>query len=104
VSEKFRSIVVCDFEYEVADGELPVPLCMVGCMLDENLRHMHAVRKWRGEFESTPPFDIGPDTLFVAYSAWAEMTCFIKNSVLTTAPVTSPGVRKNLSENRRFEH
>ncbi len=23
-----------------------------------------------------PPFDIGPDTLFVAYSAWAEMTCF----------------------------
>src|SRR5262249_9103787 len=22
------------------------------------------------------PFDIGPDTLFVAYSAWAEMTCF----------------------------
>ena len=25
---------------------------------------------------ATPPFDIGPDTLFVAYSAWAEMTCF----------------------------
>ena len=24
-----------------------------------------------------PPFDIGPDTLFVAYSAWAEMTCFM---------------------------
>jgi hypothetical protein len=23
-----------------------------------------------------PPFDIGTDTLFVAYSAWAEMTCF----------------------------
>ena len=31
---------------------------------------------WRGEFGSTPPFDIGPDALFVAYSAWAEMTCF----------------------------
>ena len=25
----------------------------------------------------TPPFDIGPDALFVAYSAWAEMTCFM---------------------------
>ena len=24
-----------------------------------------------------PPFDIGDDTLFVAYSAWAEMTCFM---------------------------
>jgi hypothetical protein len=23
-----------------------------------------------------PPFDIGPNTLVVAYSAWAEMTCF----------------------------
>ena len=32
---------------------------------------------WRGEFGSTPPFDIGPDALFVAYSAWAELTCFI---------------------------
>ena len=32
---------------------------------------------WRGEFGKTPPFDIGPDALFVAYSAWAEMTCFI---------------------------
>jgi hypothetical protein len=25
---------------------------------------------------TAPPFDVGPDTLFVAYSAWAEMTCF----------------------------
>ena len=31
---------------------------------------------WRGEFGSAPPFDIGDDSLFVAYSAWAEMTCF----------------------------
>jgi DNA polymerase-1 len=29
-----------------------------------------------GEFGTAPPFDIGPDTLIVAYSAWAEMTCF----------------------------
>ncbi len=29
------------------------------------------------EFGSAPPFDIGPDTLIVAYSAWAEMMCFI---------------------------
>jgi hypothetical protein len=26
--------------------------------------------------ERSHPFDVGPDTLFVAYSAWAEMTCF----------------------------
>ena len=33
-------------------------------------------RLWRGDFGTSPPFDIGPDSLFVAYSAWAEMTCF----------------------------
>src|SRR5262249_1041025 len=33
---------------------------------------------WREELLASThsPFDIGPDTLFVAYSAWAEMTCF----------------------------
>ena len=73
----FTQIIVCDFEYEVVDGELPNVLCMVASMLDEHLRHVRTIRMWRGEFGSTPPFDIGPDTLFVAYSAWAEMTCFI---------------------------
>jgi hypothetical protein len=49
---------------------------MVAYVLDENLRHIRTIRLWRGEFGSTPPFDVGPDSLFVAYSAWAEMTCF----------------------------
>ena len=35
------------------------------------------IRRWRGEFGPTPPFDIGPDTLVVGYSLWAEMTCFL---------------------------
>jgi hypothetical protein len=68
--------VVCDFEYEVAPGELPNVLCMVAHVLDENLQHVRTIRLWRGEFGPTPPFEVGPDTLFVAYSAWAEMTCF----------------------------
>jgi hypothetical protein len=76
MTENFRSVVICDFEYEVAPGELPNVLCMVAYVLDENLRHVRTIRRWRGEFGPTPPFDIGPDTLFVAYSAWAEMTCF----------------------------
>ena len=49
---------------------------MVAYVLNENLQHVRTIRLWRGEFGSTPPFDIGPDALFVAYSAWAEMTCF----------------------------
>jgi DNA polymerase-1 len=77
VSENFTTMVICDFEYEVADGDLPNVLCMVAYVLDENLRHVRTIRMWRGEFGSAPPFDTGPDTLFVAYSAWAEMTCFM---------------------------
>jgi DNA polymerase I len=73
----FNTIVVCDFEYEVADGELPNVLSMVAFVLDANLQHVDTIERWRGEFGATPPFDIGDDTLFVAYSAWAEMTCFM---------------------------
>jgi DNA polymerase I len=77
VSKKFTTINVCDFEYEVADGELPNVLCMVVHVLDQNLQHVRTIPAWRGEFDKTPPFDIGPNALFVAYSAWAEMTCFM---------------------------
>jgi hypothetical protein len=75
--KNFTTIVVCDFEYEVADGELPNVLCMVAYVLDERCRRIRTIRQWRGEFGPAPPFDTGPDTLFVAYSAWAEMTCFM---------------------------
>jgi DNA polymerase I len=74
----FQTIVVCDFEYESADGDLPNVLCMVADVLDENLQHVRTVQLWRGGFGIAPPFDIGPDSLFVAYSAWAEMTCFMQ--------------------------
>jgi DNA polymerase I len=74
--KNFGRIVVCDFEYEVPVGDLPDVLCMVAHVLDEKLQHVQTIKRWRGEFGAAPPFDIGPDTLVVAYSAWAEMTCF----------------------------
>ena len=80
----FSTVVICDFEYETTGGEfnlvagdLPKVLCMVAHVLDANLKHVRTHKMWRGEFGPMPPFDIGPDTLFVAYSAWAEMTCFL---------------------------
>jgi len=78
VSEYFTQFVVADFEYEVSPDDLPNPLCMVAYVLNENLQHIHTIRMWRDQLLTSrcPPFDIGPDTLFVAYSAWAEMTCF----------------------------
>ncbi len=78
VQSYFRSIVVVDFEYEVDPGGLPNVLCMVAYVLDENLRHIGAIRRWRGEFGATPPFDIGDDAVVIGYSLWAEMTCFLQ--------------------------
>ena len=76
MSSNFTSIAVGDFEYEVADSELPRVLCMVAEVLDEQLKHVRTIRLWRGEFGAAAPFNTGPHTLFVAYSAWAEMQCF----------------------------
>jgi hypothetical protein len=50
---------------------------MVAHVLNEKLRHVRTVRMWRGEFGKAPPFDTGPNTLFVGYSCWAEMTAFM---------------------------
>jgi DNA polymerase-1 len=78
MSGNFTQVVVVDFEYEVSDGNLPLVLCMIAYVLDENLQHVRSIRMWREELYMCrrPPFDIGPDTLVAAYSAWAEMTCF----------------------------
>jgi len=82
MNETFGQVIVCDFEYETAalpqrEGDLPNVLCMVAYVLNENLQHVHTIRLWRGDFGKVPPFDTGPDTLFTAYSSWAEMTCFM---------------------------
>ena len=73
----FTTVIVADFEYEAGDGDLPNVLCMVAYALDQNLQHARTIRLWRGEFGLAPLFDVGPNTLFVAYSAWAELTCFM---------------------------
>jgi DNA polymerase family A len=78
VRDTFDKIAVIDFEYEVADDDLPRPLCMVARLLDGNLAHLHTIKLWRDELErmTAPPFDVGPDVLVAGYSLWAEMTCF----------------------------
>ena len=55
-----------------------IVLCLVAYILDSNLRHIETIRRWRGEFGTSPPFPIDDDTLVVGYSLWAEMTCFMQ--------------------------
>jgi hypothetical protein len=73
----FGGYVSCDFEYEIAEGGLPNVLCMVAYVFDQYFNHVRTIRLWRGEFGPRPPFDTSPDSLFIAYSAWAELTCFL---------------------------
>jgi DNA polymerase I len=77
-----QHIIVADFEFESGghdtfeaanrSGERPQPVCMVA----KELRSGQEWRLWREDFGPTPPFPIGPDALFVAYYASAELGCF----------------------------
>ena len=45
-------------------------------MVAKELRSGQEWRLWRGDFGPQPPFPTGPDSLFVAYYASAELGCF----------------------------
>jgi DNA polymerase I len=68
-----RRVIVYDTEYEIDPGGLPRLLCLVAYILDNRLNLIRVVGMWRGEFGTSPPFDIGPDVIVIAYSAWAEL-------------------------------
>ncbi|MCK0172348.1 hypothetical protein MWU53_14890 [Aliiroseovarius sp. S1123] len=67
----FKEIWVLDFEFSAQSGEDPDPVCMVAHEIGSGRR----LRLWRNEL-ITCPFDVGPETLFVAYFASAELKCF----------------------------
>jgi DNA polymerase-1 len=72
VLDAFREIVVADFEFEARHGERPVPVCLVA----HELRSGRRFRIFENEFGSTPPYATGPDALFVAFYASAELGCY----------------------------
>jgi DNA polymerase I len=78
----YRYIVTADSEFEFgghasfdaanSSGERQRPVCLDA----KELRSGQEWRLFRGQFESTPPFPTGPDALFVAFYASAEMGTF----------------------------
>jgi len=68
----FREIVLVDFEFEIGKGERPVPVCCVAY----ELRSGRCFRHFQDELGPAPPYATGPDVLFVAYYASAELGCF----------------------------
>jgi DNA polymerase I len=72
VLDAFREVVVADFEFIATTGNRPVPVCLVA----HELRSGRHLRIWQDQFGSAPPYATGPDVLFVAFFASAELGCY----------------------------
>jgi DNA polymerase-1 len=72
VIEHFREVVAVDFEFTATTGERPIPICLVA----HELRSGRRFRIFEDQFGPTPPYATGPDVLFVAYYASAELGCY----------------------------
>lgn len=73
--EPFREVWFCDFEFRAPNGERPDPVCMVA----REWRSGRLIWLWREELRThgEAPFPVGPESLFVAYYASAELGCFL---------------------------
>jgi hypothetical protein len=67
----FREIVLADFEFEISKGERPTPVCLVA----HELRSGRRFRLMRDQLGPSSAYATGPDVLFVAYYASAELGC-----------------------------
>jgi hypothetical protein len=70
----YRAVWFVDFEFRADPGERPKPVCLVARELFSN----QLIRQWLvdGSTEK-PPYDVGDDSLFVAYFASAELGCHL---------------------------
>jgi hypothetical protein len=66
---RFKEIWLVDTEYVSRPGERPVPVCLV-C---REFRTKLEIRLWQDELGNLPPYPLGPESLFVAYLASAEI-------------------------------
>jgi DNA polymerase I len=69
--DAYREVWLVDFEFSAPPGERPIPVCLVA----REFRSGRTLRLWQDELRGRrmPPYPIGPDVLFVAYLASAEL-------------------------------
>lgn len=70
--DRYKAVWVIDFEFNGAEGENPIPVCLVAY---EIVSGKH-IRCWQNEL-TNPPFDLSKNSLFVAFFASAEWNCFL---------------------------
>ena len=71
----FKHVWCVDFEYYAPDGERPHPICLVA----REVYSGRLVQLFGEELHQlpAPPYDTGPDALFVAYYTSAELGCHL---------------------------
>jgi DNA polymerase-1 len=65
---------MADFEFGTSPGGRPEPVCLVA----RELRSDRLMRIWRDDLPRQSPFPSGRDSVFVAYAASAELSCFLE--------------------------
>src|SRR6516165_7763330 len=73
IFNSFKEVWLCDFEFGSNPGDRPE----VRCLVAKEYHSGRLLRLWADDLGSTPPFDVGPGSLFVAYYASAELGCFL---------------------------
>ena len=74
MGRNFKEVWFVDFEFRAPDGQIPEPRCMVA----KELKSKTLKRLWlHGRRIDEPPFDLGEDTLYVAYYGSAEVGCHL---------------------------
>ena len=73
--QSYREVWLVDFEFSAPPGERPNPVCLVA----REFRSGRTLRLWQDDLRScrVPPYPTGPDCLFVAYFASAELGCHL---------------------------
>lgn len=69
----FRELWAVDFEFIAPPGERPTPVCLAAREINSG----RVIRQWRDGFGDAPPYSTGPDALFIAYFASAELSCHL---------------------------
>lgn len=73
VLDGYKTIWVVDYEFRAGSGERPEPVCLVA----HEVRSGRLLRLWKDQWGDQCPYDLGQDSLFVAYYASAEMGCHL---------------------------
>src|SRR5512135_1593072 len=73
--DQFRAVWLVDFEFSAPPGERPTPVCLVA----REYRSGRTIQIFQDDLSilRAPPYPVGPEDLFCAYYASAEVGCHL---------------------------